>query len=92
MATNAPPTNIEFIDNEEHAMAPSPGGIMMVMQDPRAKNLHPMASLQSQGASSQVSTTTASTNSCLMNRRPKINENNIKLIERVIKRQNLTAQ
>jgi hypothetical protein len=27
----------------------------------------------------------------LMNRRPKINENNIKLIEKVIKRQNLTA-
>jgi hypothetical protein len=46
----------------------------------------PLSSL----VSSQVTTSVSTAG--MMNRRPKINENNIKLIEKVIKRQNMTAQ
>jgi hypothetical protein len=48
----------------------------------------PLSSLGSSQITTQVSTAAAG----MMNRRPKINESNIKLIEKVIKRQNLTSQ
>jgi hypothetical protein len=59
--------------------------------------IYPMASHHSLvvGTTSSQATTSVSTagaqSAGMMNRRPKINDNNIKLIEKVIKRQNATA-
>jgi hypothetical protein len=95
-------TNNESTDFFEHVHIPSHlGG----STDPSAA-LHPLPTTMLRVNASSNSTTAASTlpsqsagnntsshNNAvmLMNRRPKINENNIKLIEKVIKRQNLTA-